>query len=81
MSTHLLSIAEEIADRVGVLEQGKLRFLGTIDELRSHLSTEQTSLEQLYLNLTAEVDPSGDDFARPKPSASPQTSTPKERRA
>lgn len=81
MSTHLLSIAEEIADRVGVLEQGKLRFLGTINELRSLLATEQTSLEQLYLNLTAEVDSSGDDFARPEPSAIPQTPTPKERRA
>jgi ABC-2 type transport system ATP-binding protein len=56
MSTHLLSIAEEIADRVGVLEQGKLRFLGTINELRRHLATEHTSLEQLYLNLTAESD-------------------------
>ena len=35
MSTHLLSIAEEIADRVGIVDQGRLRFLGTIDELRA----------------------------------------------
>jgi ABC-2 type transport system ATP-binding protein len=55
MSTHLLSIAEEIADRVGVLEQGKLRFLGTLAELRRHLATEHSSLEQLYLNLTADA--------------------------
>ena len=54
MSTHLLSIAEEIADRVAVLDQGKLQFLGTLDQLRRRLSTEHSSLEQLYLNLTAE---------------------------
>jgi ABC-2 type transport system ATP-binding protein len=83
MSTHLLSIAEEIADRVGVLEQGKLRFLGTIDELRGHLATEQTSLEQLYLNLTADVNPASDDFARTNTTSHEQrtSTTPMERRA
>jgi ABC-2 type transport system ATP-binding protein len=54
MSTHLLSIAEEIADRVGIVDQGKLKFLGTIDELRNRLATREKSLEQLYLSFTAE---------------------------
>jgi ABC-2 type transport system ATP-binding protein len=53
MSTHLLSIAEEIADRVGIVDQGQLKFLGTLDELRQRLSTHETSLEHLYLNFTA----------------------------
>ncbi len=53
MSTHLLSIAEEIADRVGIVDQGRLKFLGTIDELRQRLATHETSLERLYLNFTA----------------------------
>ncbi len=53
MSTHLLSIAEEIADRVGIVNQGKLRFLGTIDELRQRVATTDTSLESLYLSFTA----------------------------
>jgi ABC-2 type transport system ATP-binding protein len=81
MSTHLLSIAEEIADRVGVLEQGKLRFLGTLSELRRHLATEHSSLEQLYLNLTADRSDDGDaaqEFIAPDVVQSPTT---KERRA
>ncbi len=53
MSTHLLTIAEEIADRVGIVDQGKLRFLGTIDELRQALATHERSLEDLYLSFTA----------------------------
>lgn len=76
MSTHLLSIAEEIADRVGVLEQGKLTFLGTLVELRRHLATEHSSLEQLYLNLTADTDDAA-GIEPPRDSAS----SPKERRA
>jgi ABC-2 type transport system ATP-binding protein len=53
MSTHLLSIAEEIADRVGIVDQGRLRFLGTLDELRQTLGTREGSLEELYLNFIA----------------------------
>jgi ABC-2 type transport system ATP-binding protein len=52
MSTHLLSIAEEIADRVGIVDEGRLRFLGTLDELRQKLATHETSLEHLYLSFT-----------------------------
>jgi len=50
MSTHLLAIAEEIADRVGIVERGQLKFLGTLDELRSQLASSHASLESLYLN-------------------------------
>jgi ABC-2 type transport system ATP-binding protein len=52
MSTHTLSIAEEIADRIGVIDHGKLLFLGTVAELREHLELGDQSLEQLYLTLT-----------------------------
>jgi len=50
MSTHLLAIAEEIADRVGIVERGRLKFLGKLDELRSQLASSHASLESLYLN-------------------------------
>lgn len=53
MSTHTLSVAEEIADRIGIIDEGRLRFLGTMDQLRAELSPDQTSLEQLFLQLTA----------------------------
>ncbi len=51
MSTHTLAIAEEIADRIGVFMNGRLRFLGTVDELRQQLACD-ASLEKLFLTLT-----------------------------
>jgi len=53
MSTHTLAMAEEMADRVGIMVRGQLRFLGTVDELRDQMALETTSLEQLYLELTS----------------------------
>jgi ABC-2 type transport system ATP-binding protein len=53
MSTHTLAMAEEMADRVGIMVRGRLRFLGTVMELREQVALEATSLEQLYLELTS----------------------------
>jgi ABC-2 type transport system ATP-binding protein len=53
MSTHTLAMAEELADRVGIMVRGDLRFLGTLDELRGQMALETTSLEHLYLRITA----------------------------
>ncbi|MBM4023281.1 MAG: ABC transporter ATP-binding protein [Planctomycetes bacterium] len=53
MSTHTLAMAEEMAERVGIMVRGSLRFLGTVDELRAQVAVEATSLEQLYLELTS----------------------------
>jgi len=41
-----------MADRIGIMVRGRLRFLGTVTELRAQMSIESTSLEQLYLRLT-----------------------------
>jgi ABC-2 type transport system ATP-binding protein len=52
MSTHTLAVAEEIADRIGILNRGRLDFLGTLTELRQELSAPQQALEHLFLELT-----------------------------
>ncbi len=52
MSTHTLAMAEEMADRIGVMVRGRMQFLGTVMELREHMAIESTSLEQLYLQFT-----------------------------
>jgi ABC-2 type transport system ATP-binding protein len=52
MSTHVLNIAEEIASRIGIVDQGHLRYLGTVGDLRTELSSPHTSLERLFLQLT-----------------------------
>jgi ABC-2 type transport system ATP-binding protein len=56
MSTHTLSIAEELADRIGILSLGRLVALGTLKELRqlqTHRGgTGHQRLEDLFLDLT-----------------------------
>jgi ABC-2 type transport system ATP-binding protein len=51
MSTHTLTVAEEIADRVGVMKSGKVLFEGNVDELRCAIPEAGKSLESLYLAL------------------------------
>lgn len=59
MSTHTLAVAEEIANRIGIIHDGKLICLGTLAELREELSAENTSLEQMFLDVTAEAETGG----------------------
>jgi ABC-2 type transport system ATP-binding protein len=54
MSTHELSAAEEMADRIGIMHGGKLIAVGTREELRK-LSGTSGPLEEIFLKLTAEV--------------------------
>ncbi len=56
LSTHLLNVAEELADRVGIISGGRLIALGTVDQIRTTVSAripEIESLESLFLQLTA----------------------------
>jgi ABC-2 type transport system ATP-binding protein len=52
MSTHMLALAEEIADRIGILNQGRLVFLGTVAELQQEVACPQAALESLFLEFT-----------------------------
>src|SRR5436190_23954456 len=54
LSTHSLDIAEELADRIGVIHQGRLIALGTLDSLRRE-AAHDGSLEDVFLKLTQEV--------------------------
>lgn len=50
-STHILDVAEKLCDRIGIINNGKLLFVGTIDEMREELK-ENKSLEELYMEIT-----------------------------
>ena len=54
LSTHTLSVAEEIADRIGIIYQGQLQFLGTLLELRERVDAADSNLEELFLSLTSD---------------------------
>ncbi len=51
MSTHTLDIAEDVADRIGIIRAGELIAVGTLDELRAEATREHT-LEEIFLELT-----------------------------
>lgn len=51
MSTHLLNIAEEVADRIGILHRGKLLFVGTLQELRAAQEKQGLRLEEIFLEM------------------------------
>ena len=50
-STHVLEVAEKLCDRVGIINNGKLAFVGTLDEMKAQFN-ENTSLEELFLEIT-----------------------------
>jgi len=53
MSTHTLEIAEEMCDRIAIIQEGKVIALGTMDELRKKVdSTGDQGLESVFLVLT-----------------------------
>jgi ABC-2 type transport system ATP-binding protein len=58
LSTHQLSIAEEMADRIGIIHQGRLIAVGTREELRRRSGAEGP-LEQTFLALTSQETAAG----------------------
>jgi ABC-2 type transport system ATP-binding protein len=49
MTTHILEIAERMADRIGVIAHGRLIAEGTLQELRGQTGRVGASLEELFL--------------------------------
>lgn len=49
-STHVLEVAEKLCDRVGIINKGKLIFVGTFEEMKTKLKDNGT-LEELFLEI------------------------------
>jgi ABC-2 type transport system ATP-binding protein len=54
MTTHILEVAERMADRIGVIAYGRLIAEGTLEELRRQTGGASASLEDTFLKLVAE---------------------------
>lgn len=52
MSTHTLKVAEDICDRIGIINKGKLIASGTTSDLQRETNFSSADLEQVFLNLT-----------------------------
>ncbi len=50
-STHVLEVAEKVCDRVGIINKGKLKFVGTLNDMREKFK-ESESLEKMFLEMT-----------------------------
>ena len=51
-STHIMEIAQELCDRIGIINKGKIVGIGTIEELRQQADKVGASLEDVFLRLT-----------------------------
>jgi ABC-2 type transport system ATP-binding protein len=51
MTTHILEVAERMADRIGVIAAGRLVAEGTLEELRRQNGRNDTSLEDMFIAL------------------------------
>ncbi|MEL7529396.1 MAG: ATP-binding cassette domain-containing protein, partial [Pseudomonadota bacterium] len=64
MTTHILEVAERMADRIGIIARGRLVAEGTLEELRIRASADGNSLEDIFLEIVGgETDgeaPNGD---------------------
>lgn len=60
LSTHLLNVAHELADRIGIVNHGRLLAVGTVDEIRDRVEGGRgRSLEEVFLELTEARESSG----------------------
>jgi ABC-2 type transport system ATP-binding protein len=55
MTTHILEVAERMADRIGVIARGRLIAQGTLDELRLKAGPGSSTLEDTFLTLVADA--------------------------
>jgi len=56
LTTHILALAEDMADRIGIIRDGRLAVLGTLEEIRQQ-SGVGGRLEDVFLELTGTTGP------------------------
>jgi ABC-2 type transport system ATP-binding protein len=53
LTTHILEVAERLADRIGIIQRGRLLAEGGLDDLRARAGEPRATLEDVFLELTA----------------------------
>jgi len=57
-STHVLEVAQQLCDTLGIIKEGKLLYSGSFEQLQANKGEGTENLEQLFLELTEEGTPS-----------------------
>ena len=52
LTTHILEVAERMAERIGIIHAGRLKAEGTLEELRAHSGKAGGTLEDVFLTVT-----------------------------
>jgi len=60
MTTHILEVAERMAERIGVIARGTLVAEGTLSELRQYAGVTNSTLEEIFLELVKDEDAQAD---------------------
>lgn len=55
LTTHILEVAERMADRIGIIAGGRMLDEGTFEELRTRTGRAHDTLEDIFLRLTEEA--------------------------
>ena len=56
MSTHSLSVAEEIADKLAIIRNGEIVAMGNLDDLYARAKSDASDLEKVFLDIIAEAE-------------------------
>lgn len=54
LTTHELSTAEAVCDRIGIIHHGRLTAVGSVNELGQQIRAPGSHLEEIFLRLTIE---------------------------
>jgi ABC-2 type transport system ATP-binding protein len=54
VTTHILEVAERLADRIGIIAHGRMLVQGTMAELRDKVGANDVTLEDAFIRLTSE---------------------------
>lgn len=54
LTTHVMEIAERLCDRIAVIYEGKIKAVGTLEQLRQTAASQESTLEDIFLQITRE---------------------------
>ncbi len=64
LSTHIIAIAEQICDRIAIMNKGSVVAQGTNEDLKHYAKSSDKTLEDIFLRLTSDYVSSGSSMMK-----------------